>query len=151
MGSAIPTVADGAAVRPFRIEVPQPPLDDLRRRLAATRWPPEAPVGGWERGVPLGYLKGLAEYWAEGYDWRRHEAELNDLPQFVTTIGDQTVHFLHVRSPEPDALPLILTHGWPSSPVEYLRVIGPLSDPRSAGPDRPDAFHLVIPGDAWPG
>jgi len=139
------TSPDGAAVRPFTIAVPEAALDDLRRRLAATRWPPAAPVGGWERGVPLGYLKRLAEYWADGYDWRRHESELNELPQYVTTIGDQTVHFMHIRSPEPDALPLILTHGWPSSPVEFLRVIAALSDPRSVGADPAAAFHLVIP------
>ena len=137
--------ADRAAVRPFTIDVPQAALEDLRRRLAATRWPPDAPVPGWERGVPLGYLKRLSAYWADGYDWRHHESELNELPQFVTTIRDQAVHFLHVRSPEPDALPLILTHGWPSSPVEFLRVIAALSDPRSAGGDPADAFDLVIP------
>ena len=146
MTSAAPTTRDrGAAVRPFRIEIPDRALDDLRRRLAATRWPRAEPVAGWERGVPLAYLKGLVEYWADGYDWRCHEAELNDVPQFVIAIDDQEIHFLHIRSPEPDALPLILTHGWPSSPIEFLRVIAPLSHPRAGGGDPADAFHLVIP------
>src|ERR671917_1123879 len=130
---------------PYRIDVPQQAVDDLRRRLDATRWPAEEPVTGWERGVPLAYLKGLTAYWADGYDWRRHERELNRLPQFVASIGELEIHFLHVRSPEPDAVPLLLTHGWPSSFVEFLKAIGPLSDPRSHGGDPAQAFHLVIP------
>src|SRR5215216_4950021 len=96
-------------------------------------------------GVPLGYLKGLAEYWAEEFDWRRHEVALNEVPQFVTAIDGQEMHFVHVRSREPDALPLILIHGWPSSFVEFLQIIGPLTDPRSHWRDPADAFHLVIP------
>jgi epoxide hydrolase len=132
-------------VRPFRIDVPQVDLDDLRQRLTRTRWPGELPGTGWSRGVPLGYLKQLAGYWADGFDWRRHEAELNELPQFVTTIDGQDIHFLHVRSPEPDALALVLTHGWPSSPVEFLKILAPLSDPRAHGADPGDAFHLVVP------
>jgi pimeloyl-ACP methyl ester carboxylesterase len=131
--------------RPFRIDIPQPAVDDLRRRLAATRWPAEEPVEGWERGVPLAYLRELAAYWADGYDWRRHERQLNELPQFVASIADLEIHFVHVRSPEPDAVPLLLTHGWPSSFVEFLKVIGPLSDPRAHGGDARHAFHLVIP------
>lgn len=131
--------------RPFRLEIPQADLDDLKRRLTSTRWPAESPVAGWERGVPLGYLKELAQYWADAFDWRRREGELNELPQFLTTIEGQDVHFLHVRSPEAEALPLLMTHGWPSSPVEFLKVIAPLSDPGSQGGNRGDAFHLVIP------
>jgi pimeloyl-ACP methyl ester carboxylesterase len=132
-------------IRPFRIAIPQADLDDLADRLARTRWPDELPGVGWARGVPLGYLKELAAYWAGGFDWRKQEARLNELPQFVTTIDGQDIHFLHVRSPEPDAIPLILTHGWPSSPVEFLKVIEPLTDPRSSGGDPADAFHLVVP------
>ena len=135
----------GAAIRPFRIDVPQADLDDLRDRLARTRWPDELPSVGWAYGVPLGYLKELAEYWRTSYDWRPHEALLNRLPQFITTIDGADVHFLHVRSPEPEALPLVMTHGWPGSIVEFLDVIGPLTDPRAAGADPADAFHLVCP------
>jgi epoxide hydrolase len=130
---------------PFRIQIPQADLDDLRERLARTRWPGELPGAGWSRGVPLGYLQDLAEYWRTTYDWREHEARLNEFPQFTTEIDGQNVHFLHVGSPAPDALPLIITHGWPGSVVEFLDVIGPLSDPRSHGGDPADAFHLVIP------
>jgi epoxide hydrolase len=137
--------ASDAEIRPFRIAVPDEDLDDLRQRLARTRWPAELPGVGWSRGVPLDYLKELAGYWADGFDWRKQEAMLNELPQFVTVIDGQPIHFLHVRSLEPDALPLLVTHGWPSSPVEFLRVIGPLTDPRGHGGDPADAFHLVIP------
>ncbi|MFC4564097.1 epoxide hydrolase family protein [Nocardiopsis mangrovi] len=136
---------DMQAVRPFRIDIPQEQLDDLHARLAATRWPDEVPGAGWSRGVPVGYLKGLAEYWRRGFDWREHEAELNRHPQFTTRVDGQTVHFLHVRSPEPGATPLVLLHGWPGGVVDFLDVIGPLADPRSHGGDPADAFHLVIP------
>ncbi|MEV4313345.1 epoxide hydrolase family protein [Actinocrispum sp. NPDC049592] len=129
----------------FRVSVPQADLDDLGERIARTRWPDELPGAGWDYGVPLDYLKDLAEYWRTGYDWRVHEAELNALPQYVTRIDGQTVYFLHVRSPKPDALPLLLTHGWPGSVVEFLDCIGPLTDPRAHGADPADAFHLVIP------
>jgi epoxide hydrolase len=132
-------------VRPFRIEIPQADLDDLNERLARTRFPDELPDVGWSRGVPLDFLMELAEYWRTSYDWREHEAKLNELPQFATKIDGQNVHFLHVRSPEPEALPLILTHGWPGSVVEFLDIIGPLTDPRANGGDPADAFHLVIP------
>ena len=132
-------------IRPFRIDIPQADLDDLTERLARTRWPDELPGVGWSRGVPLDYLKQLAGYWRDGYDWRKHEARLNELPQFTTTIDGQPIHFLHIRSPEPEALPLILTHGWPGSIMEFLNVIGPLADPRAHGGDPGDAFHLVIP------
>jgi len=132
-------------IRPFRIDVPQADLDDLHDRLARTRWPDELPGVSWSRGVPLGYLGELAAYWRDGYDWRAQEARLNALPQFTTEIDGHNVHFLHVRSPEPDALPLVITHGWPGSIVEFLDVIGPLADPRGHGGDPADAFHLVIP------
>ncbi|HWS81857.1 MAG TPA: epoxide hydrolase [Rubrobacter sp.] len=132
-------------VRPFRIDIPEQELDDLRDRLGRTRWPDEISGVGWSRGVPLDYVKELAEYWRTSYGWREHEAKLNELPQFTTTIDGQDVHFLHVRSPEPEALPLILTHGWPGSVVEFLDIIGPLTDPRAQGGDPADAFHLVIP------
>jgi pimeloyl-ACP methyl ester carboxylesterase len=132
-------------IRPFRIDIPQADLDDLRDRLHRTRWPDELPGVGWTRGAPLGYLKELAAYWTDGYDWRKQEARLNEFPQFVTTIDGQNIHFLHIRSPEPDALPLLLTHGWPGSIVEFLNIIGPLTDPRRHGGDPADAFHLVIP------
>jgi pimeloyl-ACP methyl ester carboxylesterase len=132
-------------IRPFKIEIPEAALDDLRERLARIRWPSELADVGWSRGVPLQYLRELAEHWRTGYDWREHERRLNELPQFETTIDGANLHFLHIRSPEPDALPLILTHGWPGSIVEFLDVIGPLTDPRSHGGDPRDAFHLVIP------
>jgi pimeloyl-ACP methyl ester carboxylesterase len=134
-----------AAIRPFQIDVPQAEVDDLRDRLARTRWPDELPGVGWSRGVPLGYLKELAEHWRSGYDWRKHEAALNQLPQFTTTVDGASVHFAHVRSPEPGATPLLLVHGWPGSIVEFLELAGPLSDPRAHGGDPADAFHLVIP------
>ncbi|MEU3623247.1 epoxide hydrolase [Amycolatopsis coloradensis] len=132
-------------IRPFSIDIPQAELDDLAARLAATRWPGELPGVGWTRGVPVGYLTGLAEYWRDGFDWRAQEAALNAHPQFVTAIDGQRLHFLHVRSPEPDATPLVLLHGWPGGVTDFLDVIGPLSDPRSHGGDPADAFHLVIP------
>jgi pimeloyl-ACP methyl ester carboxylesterase len=132
-------------ITPFKIDIPQAHIDDLKERLANTRWPDESLGDGWSRGVPMDYLKGLAEYWQTKYDWRSHEAKLNAYPQFTTVIAEQTVHFLHVRSPEPDATPLMLIHGWPGSVVEFLDIIGPLSNPRAHGGDPTDAFHLVIP------
>jgi epoxide hydrolase len=134
-----------AEVQPFRIDIPDAALDDLRDRLARTRWPDELPGAGWAYGVPLGYLRELAEYWRAGYDWRAQEARLNRFPQFITAIDGARVHFLHVRSPEPQALPVVITHGWPGSVAEFLDVIGPLTDPGAHGGDPADAFHLVIP------
>jgi epoxide hydrolase len=136
---------DDAEIRPFRIEIPQARLEDLHDRLADARWPDPLPGIGWERGVPLDYLRDLAEHWRTSYEWRKHEAALNELPQFTTTIDGQTIHFAHVRSPEPDALPLVLTHGYPSSIVEFQNVIGPLTDPAAHGGDAVDAFHVVVP------
>jgi pimeloyl-ACP methyl ester carboxylesterase len=132
-------------IHTFRIAIPQADLDDLHYRLSHTRWPNAMPDAGWKYGVSLEYVKQLADYWENEYDWREHEARLNKFPQFMTTIDGANVHFLHVRSPEPDALPLILTHAWPSSIVEFLELIGPLTDPRAHGGDPANAFHVVIP------
>ena len=134
-----------APISPFRVDVPQADLDDLRDRLARTRWPAAQPGAGWTWGVPLDYLQALVAYWRDGYDWRAQEEALNALPQFRTEIDGQTVHFAHVRSPEPEALPLLLVHGWPGSFVEFVRLVGPLTDPRARGGHPGDAFHLVIP------
>ncbi|WP_406273714.1 epoxide hydrolase 1 [Nocardia sp. NBC_00881] len=132
-------------IRPFHIDIPQDRIDDLHHRLANTLWPDDLPGVGWDKGMRVSYLRPLAEYWHTEFDWRATESRLNELPQFVTEIDGQQVHFLHVRSPEPGALPLLLNHGWPASFVEFLDVIGPLSDPRAHGADPADAFHLVIP------
>jgi epoxide hydrolase len=132
-------------VRPFRLEVPEAELQDLRERLARTRWPEPATVGGWSQGVPLDYLRDLCEHWARGYDWRATEARLNALGQFRTELDGLGIHFLHVRSPHPGALPLVLTHGWPGSVIEFLKVIGPLTDPVASGGKADDAFHVVCP------
>ena len=132
-------------IRPFQIQIPQADLDDLADRLARTRWPDELPGVGGDYGVSLDYVKGLAERWRTSYDWRKWEARLNDYPQFTTSIDGQNIHFLRVGSPAPDALPLILTHGWPGSVVEFLDVIGPLTDPAAHGGDPADAFELIVP------
>ena len=131
----------GQEIAPFRIEVADAELADLRRRLRQTRWPEHETVADWSQGVPLAYLRELCDYWADGYDWRATEARLNALPQFQTEIDGIRFVFAHVRSPNPGALPLILTHGWPGSVVEFMKVIGPLSNPGHAA----DAFHLVCP------
>ncbi|HET6759500.1 MAG TPA: epoxide hydrolase [Propionibacteriaceae bacterium] len=135
------------APQPFKIEITDSELQDLHRRLDATRWPDPAPDGrtDFARGVPLAYLQELAAYWRQGFDWRVQEARLNEIPQFVAEIDGQQIHYLHMRSPEPDALPLLITHGYPSSVVEFLDLIGPLSDPRSYGGDPRDAFDVVVP------
>ena len=141
-------------IEEYRVSIPQADLDDLADRLARTRcpsslpgaaWDRGAPGAGWERGVPVGYLRELAEYWRDGFDWRAQEARLNSYPQYTTRIDGQKIHFLHVKSPEPDATPLLLLHGWPGSVVEFTRVIGPLSDPGSHGDGSAPAFDLVIP------
>ena len=137
--------SNATEIRPFRIDIPQASLDDLRARLESTRWPDHLPGVGWDYGIPLDYVQQLANYWRTSYDWRVHERTLNDFPQFTTMIDGQCAHFLHVRSPEPDAMPLIITHGWPGSIVEFINIIGPLTDPRAHGADPADAFHLVVP------
>lgn len=130
---------------PFRIDIPQTELDDLKDRLSHTRWPDNFPDVDWDYGVPPEYLKGIAAYWESKYDWRKQEEYLNQYPQFTTRIDGQTIHFLHVRSPESGAMPLIITHGWPGSFLEFIEAIGPLTDPRTYGGDPADAFHVVIP------
>ncbi|MFE3989530.1 epoxide hydrolase family protein [Nocardia tengchongensis] len=132
-------------ITPFRIDIPQTQLDDLRQRLDAARLPAPLPGDDWDTGVPVHWLRELVDHWRTGYDWRAAEAELNRYPQFLTEIEGQRVHFLHIRSAEPDAVPLLLTHGWPGSVAEFLDIIGPLTDPRAHGGDPADAFHLVIP------
>jgi epoxide hydrolase len=132
-------------VERFEIEVPTSEMADLRDRLRRTRWPEPAPVGDWSQGVPLGYLQELCRYWAEEYDWPARQDYLNSFPQFRTTIDGLAIHFLHVRSPHDEALPLVLTHGWPGSFVEFLQAIGPLTDPGAHGGDPADAFHVVVP------
>lgn len=132
-------------IRPFRVDIPQAQLDELHARLDAARWPDQLPGVGWSYGAALDDIRDLAEYWRTGYRWREHEARLNAFPQFTTTIDGQNVHFLHVRSPEPDATPLIITHGWPSTVYDFVDIIGPLTDPRAHGGDPRDAFHVVAP------
>ena len=130
---------------PFRIKVSDAQLGDLRKRLAGTRWPESETVDDWSQGVPLGYVTELCRYWAEEYDWRATEARLNRLPQLRTDIDGLGIHVIHQRSPHPRALPLVMTHGWPGSIVEFLKVIGPLTDPVAHGGDAADAFHVVCP------
>ena len=132
-------------IKPFTIHIAQADLDDLRQRLTNTRWPSAAPGASWSNGVPLDYLKEVAEYWRTRYDWRKFEARFNEFPHYTTTIDGANIHFMHVRSPEANAMPLLITHGWPGSVVEFLDVIGPLTDPRRFGGDPADAFHVVIP------
>src|SRR5215472_12149516 len=138
-------MGEHSEVTPFRIDIPQADLDDLRDRLARTRWPDQLPGVGWDYGIPLDYVRELASYWRDGYDWRVHEARLNGFGQFTTAIDGARVHFLHVRSAVPQAMPLIITHGWPGSVVEFWGIIGPLTDPAAYGGSAADAFHLVIP------
>ena len=133
------------AVRPFRIEVPEADLADLRDRLLRTRWPEAETVDDWSQGIPLAYTRELCDYWATTYDWRATEARLNAVPQFVTELDGLDIHFLHLRSPHPGALPLVLTHGWPGSVVEFEKVLGPLTDPVAHGGDAADAFDVVVP------
>jgi pimeloyl-ACP methyl ester carboxylesterase len=139
------TVETGVDIRPFRIEIADEKLADLRRRVTETRWPDKELVTDPSQGVQLALLQELARYWAEEYDWRRVEAKLNALPQFTTEIGGLGIHFIHVRSQHENALPLIITHGWPGSVIEMLEVIGPLTDPTAFGGNAEDAFDVVIP------
>ncbi|MBY3027074.1 epoxide hydrolase family protein [Rhizobium leguminosarum] len=137
--------AAGADIRPFTCHVPQPDLDDLRRRVLSTRWPAKETVSDQSQGVRLAKLKELVDYWGSDYDWRKVEAQLNGLPMFVTAIDGLDVQFIHVRSEHENALPLIITHGWPGSILELLKVIGPLTNPTAHGGTAEDAFHLVLP------
>jgi epoxide hydrolase len=132
-------------ITPFRIDVPQTTLDDLQRRLTDARLPAPLPGDGWDTGVPVSWLSGLVDYWRTEYDWRKAEQQLNEFPQYTTEIDGQRIHFLHVRSAEADALPLVLTHGWPGSFVEFVDLIGPLTDPVAHGGKAEDAFHVVVP------
>jgi hypothetical protein len=133
------------AIRPFRVNVPEEQLADLRRRLTETRWSERETVTDDSQGVPLAMMQDLVRYWATDYDWRKVEARLNALPQFMTEIDGLNIHFIHVRSKYENALPLIVTHGWPGSVIEQLKIIDPLTDPTSHGASVSDAFHLVIP------
>lgn len=132
-------------IMPFEVAISEEDLADLADRLARTRWPEREPVADWSQGVPLDYLKGLCDYWSGAYEWRAREAHFNSFPQFRTEIDGLGIHFLHVRSPVVDALPLVITHGWPGSIVEFFEVIGPLTDPAAHGGDPQDAFHVVCP------
>ena len=135
----------GLTIRPFEVHVPDEDLADLRRRIAATRWASRELVEDRSQGVQLATIQGLARYWTADYDWRQCEARLNALPQFRTEIDGVDIHFIHVKSPHADALPLIITHGWPGSVIEMLEVIGPLTDPAAHGGSAGDAFDLVVP------
>jgi pimeloyl-ACP methyl ester carboxylesterase len=145
MPAELRAAAGDNAVRPFRINVPEQDLVDLRRRLAATRWPDQETVTDESQGVPLATLQDLVRTWQKDYDWRKVEAKLNALPQFITAIDGLDIHFIHVRSKHDNALPLIVTHGWPGSVIEQLKIIGPLTNPTAHGASASDAFHLVIP------
>jgi len=140
-----PTAAEDTSIRPFRINVSDDTLIDLRRRIAATRWPDKETVADASQGVQLATMQKLAQYWATDYDWHKCEAKLNALPQFVTRIDGLDIHFIHVRSKHPNALPIIITHGWPGSIIEQLKIIGPLTDPTAYGGRAEDAFDVVIP------
>src|SRR5256885_3173155 len=142
---AATAVAEDTAIRPFRVDVPEEALVDLRRRIAATRWPERETVADASQGVPLATMQKLAHYWATEYDWRKVEARLNALPNFITEIDGLDIHFIHVRSKHENALPMIVTHGWPGSIIEQLKIIEPLTNPTAHGGSAADAFHLVIP------
>ena len=141
----ISTVETAIEIRPFHVDIPDEALDDLRRRIAATRWPEKESVPDQSQGVPLDMIQKLASYWMTDYDWRTVEATLNTRPQFITEIDGLDIHFIHVRSEHENALPLIVNHGWPGSIIEQLKVIGRLTDPTAHGASAADAFHVVIP------
>src|SRR5215212_10144066 len=138
-------VGEEVAVRDFHIDVPQEELDDLRQRILATRWPEKEPVTDFSQGVPLATMQKLARYWATEYDWRKVEAKLNNYPQFITNIDGLDIHFIHVRSKEKNALPVIVTHGWLGSIIEQLKIIDPLTNPTAYGGSASEAFDVVIP------
>ncbi|MEM9653574.1 MAG: epoxide hydrolase family protein [Actinomycetota bacterium] len=133
------------AAKPFTISVPDEVLTDLRNRLTNTRWPEAEPVDDWSQGIPLDYVREVCDYWANDYDWRTREAALNRFDQFTTDVNGLSIHFIHARSPEPNALPLLITHGWPGSTVEFHKVIDPLVDPAANGGDPADAFDVICP------
>ena len=137
--------AEGNTIRPFRVDVPEGEVAELRRRIAATRWPDRETVADRSQGAQLAKIQQLVAYWGAGYDWRKAEAKLNALPQFITEIDGLDIHFIHVRSAHPGALPMIMTHGWPGSVLELLKIIGPLTDPTAHGGRAEDAFDLVLP------
>ena len=137
--------AAGTDITPFRVEIAGDAVDDLRQRLGRTRWPEPETVDDWSQGVPLAYVQELCRYWVDDYDWTAAEARLNAFPQFTTSIDGLGIHFVHVRSPHPDAVPLVITHGWPGSTVEFAKVVGPLADPPAYGGEASDAFHVVCP------
>src|SRR5262245_36705527 len=139
------TVETATEIRPFQVEIPSEQIDDLRRRIRATRWPSKELVDDRSQGVQLAATQALARYWLYEYDFGRIEARLNALPQFMSQIDGVEIHFIHVRSPHENALPLIMTHGWPGSVIELLETIGPLTDPTAHGGRAEDAFHLVLP------
>jgi pimeloyl-ACP methyl ester carboxylesterase len=139
------TIETAAETQPFHLEIPEEQMDELRRRIAATRWPSKELVPDRSQGVQLAMLQELARYWETDYDWRKAEEKLNALPQFTTEIDGLEIHFIHVRSPHENAMPLIMTHGWPGSVIELLEIVGPLTDPTAHGGDAEDAFHLVLP------
>jgi pimeloyl-ACP methyl ester carboxylesterase len=145
MSSTQASTEEATQVRPFHVDVPEEELDDLRRRIAATRWPERETVADESQGVQLATMQKLVRYWGTEYDFRRVEARLNALPQFITEIDGLDIHFIHVRSPHENALPLIITHGWPGSVIEMLNVVGPLTDPTAHGGDAEDAFDVVVP------
>jgi hypothetical protein len=144
------TIENATEIGPFRVEVPQQEIDELRRRIAATRWPKGETVADWSQGVQLATMQELVRYWATEYDFRRSEARLNALSQFITEIDGLDIHFIHVKSQPENALPLIITHGWPGSVVEMLNVVGPLSDPTAHGGDAEDAFDVDVKGATVP-
>ena len=139
------TIESATEIRPFHLEIPEEQLDDLHRRIAATRWPSKELVQDRSQGVQLEALQALARYWTTDYDWRKAEAKLNALPQFTTEIDGVEIHFIHVQSEHENALPLVMTHGWPGSVIELLETVGPLTDPTAHGGSAEDAFHLVLP------
>src|SRR3990170_2468380 len=138
-------VSTDATIKPFKINIPENEIQDLKNRLRNSRWPSKIRGDDWQYGVPVDYLKKLADYWLLKFDWKTQENKINQYPQFVTEIDGVSIHFLHIKSPEPDALALVMTHGWPGSFVEFINVIEPLTNPVAYGGNRKDAFHLIIP------
>jgi epoxide hydrolase len=141
----VPTPTTSALVRPFTVSIPDSEIDNVKQRLARTRWPDPETVGDWSQGVRVEHARSLAGYWERDYDWRRLESRFNHFPQFLTEIDGLDIHFIHVKSTNPGAMPLILTHGWPGSSVDFLKLIGPLTDPVSFGGDAADSFDVVVP------